>query len=196
MVKIQHTQKSTMTQNRIKEFLYSSPIDFKKPSFSHRSVEALFEGPKNYATILSEVIAATKEKAEREGYKKALDDINRLAQKRVENYIFTVSLIVGIVHSAIKQGVIKNLTIIDSRAKFCFDSEWVDINFVIDADKETEIAFSNFLSHVQHVILEKRNIMIELFYLNERNRGIDYSALKNDYSFSVKPLEMKSHATR
>lgn len=178
-----------MSQSRIEAFLQSEQFILERPS---RPIESLFEGPQNFAAILTQEIERIKEKAAQEGYKKAITDISNIAKEKVEKYIFNVSFIVGIVHHFANVEIKKEIKIIDSRTRFCFDSEWIDITFIVDADPDSEIVFSNLLSRIQFAILQKLNIIIELFYVNERSRKIDYAALKNDYPFVVKPAVIKT----
>ncbi len=178
--------------NRIKSLLKFEHINIpqiaqKQSLHLRNSLESLFEGPKDLSSILVEEI----QRAEKRGHKKAIDKIKNIAKERIENYIFEISLIVSLAYHLANKKLKKDFRIVDSRAKFCFDSEWIDINFIIDASPEEEIQFSNLLSNVKTLFLNEENLMIELFLINTKNKEVDYSALKSDYPFLIKPFKIK-----
>lgn len=156
------------------------------------SIEALFDGPKDFAAIVAERIVRIKQQAEKDGYRKALKEVNDSVKKMAEDYIFTISRIVTLVHQVKNANIKDDVEIIDSRARFCLDTEWIDINFVIKADRKNEVKFSTILTEVKKDIFGQINKIAELFFVNEKQGAIDYSLLKNDYPFVVKPIELKS----
>ena len=176
-----------MMQNRIELFL--NPERYL--SRLQKPVESLFEGPKNFSTLLIQEIERVQQEAERKGYQKAIEDVDRTVGKNLEKYISNISFIVGLVYYLTQDEIKKDIKIKDSRTRFCPDTEWIDIIFVIDANPADEIQFSNLLSNMEREFLQKQNIVLEMFYINERDKSIDYSTLKNDYPFTIKPFEIK-----
>ncbi len=180
-----------MAYNRLEKILLSKEGDFGNLALAQKPIESLFEGPQNFSAILTQEIVKIKQKAEKDGYEKAIADINNFTKDKIEKYIYNISFIVGLVQYLTINEVKKDIKVIDSRARFCFDTEWIDIVFIIEADADDEILFSNLLSNIQHVVFQNQNLIVEMLYINEKSREVDYSALKNDYPFVVKPAEIK-----
>ncbi len=176
-----------MTYNRIESFM--NP-ELYLPRLQ-KPVESLFEGPKNFSTLLIQEIERVQQEAERKGYHKAIKDVESVVGKELEKYIFNVSFIVSLVYYFTQNDIKKDIKIKDSRTRFCPDTGWIDIIFIIDANLADEIPFSNLLSNIEREFLQKQNIVLEMFYINERDKSIDYSTLKNDYPFTIKPFEFK-----
>lgn len=181
-------------KNRLEQYFASKKNLFEgNPALGQKSVDAFFEGPKNLSAILTDVVEEIKSVerlAERKGYERAIADMNKAAKERVEKYIFNISIVVGLIHT-IAFNELKNLKIIESRARFSFDTEWIDLAFVIEADFEDEVQFSNLLSRTQSSVFEHQKRMIEIIQVNQKNMELDHSSLKSDYPFVVKPADIK-----
>jgi hypothetical protein len=118
-------------------------------------------------------------------------DMNKAAKERVEKYIYNISFIVGLIHK-VASDEIKNFKIVDSRARFSFDTEWIDLAFVIDSEFEDEIRFSSVLNRIQNSVFLNQKRIIEIIQVNQKNKELDHSVLKSDYPFIVKPADIKA----
>ncbi|MDD5226062.1 MAG: hypothetical protein PHV97_02625, partial [Candidatus Omnitrophica bacterium] len=78
------------------------------------------------------------------------------------------------------------------RAKLSFGSDWLNLCFVIDSSLEEEKKFSGMLDSFEKAILEQKNMVLEMFFANDRDGKVDYTTLKNDYPFSFALPEASS----
>ena len=195
MVSYAYLEYVSQMQNRLEKYLTSEINLFEKsPALTHKSLDALFDGPKNLSGILTDVAEEIKnreKKAEKKGYERAVADMNKAAKERVEKYIYNISFIVGLIHK-VASDEIKNFKIVDSRARFSFDTEWIDLAFVIDSEFEDEILFSSVLNRIQNSVFSNQKRIIEIIQVNQKNKELDHSVLKSDYPFIVKPAEIKA----
>jgi|GEM_PF-3201008 len=174
--------------SRIKSYLNSKEIPglFKDTSLLiSGDLDSFFDGPQTFDALLREAL----ERARQQGIKEAIDKISAGITERLKKHISEVIRAVSLLDTVAKK-VLPNLQIKDYRSKLSFDSGWINIFFVISSSLEDEIAFSNVLNGVEQIILKEDNFIIETFFINERDKEIDYSAIKNDYPFTIKPINL------
>lgn len=176
-------------EHRIKSYLNSReiPNTLKNTSLSvSGDLDSFFEGPQTFPVLLREAL----ERARQQGVKEAIDKISAGITENLKKHISEVIRTVSLVDSVVKK-TLPNLEIKAYRSKFCFDLGWINVFFVINSSVEDEISFSNLLNGVEQVILKEDNFIIETLFVNERDKEVDYSAIKNDYPFTIKPVDLE-----
>ena len=170
-------------ENRIKTFVNQEIAS----SFSNYSLSSrlkLFEGPQEIETLISKHIKDREQKAKREGYQAALEEIGAEARKQIDQYIFLVNKIAGIVRDVVTKKFPENeLKILESRTNFHFDSFHIDILFMIETSLEKEFEFTQILNAIKSFVLQEDQFVAELFYLNIRGKELDQCSIDNDYPF-------------
>lgn len=145
-----------------------------------------FDGPQDFKALLQEAL----ERARQQGVKETIDKVSEGITEHLKRHIYEVIRTVSLVENIVKKSL-PNLQIKDCRSKFCFDLGWINVFFVINSSLEDEILFSNLLNGIEQAILKEDNFIIETFFVNDREKEIDYSAIKNDYPFNIKPIELE-----
>ena len=195
--------------NQIKTFLDKQLLDNSSIDISPDVVnfESLLEGPKKFSDIIKEYtedeIARAKQLGYIQGYTDAmttnLPALSKIETTIKENFA-NVLLLISLVYNFSKKEL-QNLKIEQARTKLCsFDANFIDIFFVIDSSIEEEISFSNLLNFVDinfpgNKTLKEKKGHITLFFVNKKDKDIDYSSIKSDYPFSLKPVELLSIAS-
>lgn len=175
-------------ENRVKSYLNSREIPTilkNTPLPAPGDLDSFFDN-QTFQALLRDAL----EKARQQGAREAIDKISAGITEYLKKHISEVIRTVSLVDSIAKKSLL-NLQIKDCRTKFCFDLGWINIFFVINSSLDDEISFSNLLNGVEQVILKEDNFIIETFFINERDKEIDYSAIKNDYPFTIKPIELE-----
>lgn len=57
--------------------------------------------------------------------------------------------------------------------------------YIIDTDIEGEVQVSSVLSEMEKTILETKNLVMELFYINRRGKELDEDSIKRDYPLEI-----------
>src|SRR3990167_6190839 len=123
-------------ENRIKTFV-NQEIASSFSSYSISSRLKLFEGPQEIETLISKHIKDREEKARRDGYQKAIEEIETEVRKQIDQYIFLLTKIVDIVREVSTKKIGENeLKILESRTNFHLDSFHIGVLFVINTSLE------------------------------------------------------------
>lgn len=170
-----------MTTNRISYLL--DPSGFSSQNIAVQSMEALFEGPQTFEDLLTETIKNKIEKARQEGFDEAIKKVMQTTEKLLQDYILLITKI-GKTVTDISSQQFKEIGVKQFRAKIAFDSRWINLCFVINASLEDEFKFSNLLNEFERAVLNQNNQIAEIFYVNEKDRTIDYASLKTDYPYA------------
>ena len=176
-------------ENRIKSYLNSKEIPniLKNTSLAVKGdLDGFFDGPQNFQALLRETI----ERAKQQGFVEAIDKISESITDHLKKHISEVIRTASLVESIAKKSL-PNLQIKDCRSKFCFDLGWINVFFLINASLEDAILFSYLLHGFEQAILKEDNFIIETFFVNDQDKEIDYSAIKNDYPFNIKTVEFE-----
>ncbi|OGW88151.1 MAG: hypothetical protein A3G33_02690 [Omnitrophica bacterium RIFCSPLOWO2_12_FULL_44_17] len=179
-----------MSTNRLKTLLQKDHFSFTDLLPHSKSVESFFEGPQTYEDLLRGAL----EKGRQQGAKEAIEKIAKDIQSRLEKYIEALLGIGGIIKFAAEES---NIEVKQVRAKVCFDSGSINAFFVITTSFENEVKFSKLLDEAERLFLQEENLLAETSFVNvkENEQSIDYSAVKNDYPFSLN-VENVVHAIK
>ncbi len=175
--------------NRITSYLNSQEIPdiLKKASVAVKGdLDGFFDGPQNFQALLRDAL----DRAKQQGVKEAIDKVAEGITEHLKRHIYEVIKTASLVESLAKKSL-PNLQIRDCRSKFSFDLGWINVFFVINSSLEDEILFSNLLNGVEQAILKEHNFIIETFFVNDRDKEVDYPAIKNDYPFNIKTIELE-----
>lgn len=176
-------------ENRIKTYLNTKEIPdiLKSTSIAVRGdLDGFFDGPQNFQALLQQAL----ERARQQGVKEAIDKVSEGMTEHLKKHISEVIRTASLVESIAKKSL-PNLQIKDFRSKFCFDLGWINLFFVINSSIEDEILFSNLLNGIEQAILKEDNFIIETFFVNDKDKEVDYSAIKNDYPFNIKTIALE-----
>lgn len=169
--------------NRIKAYVNQEIAD----SFSNYSLSSrlkLFEGPQEIEALIAKHIRDKEEKAKKEGYQAAIEEMRAEARKRIDQYIFLVTKIVDIVREvATKKFGGNELRILESRTNFHLDSFQVNVLFVVETSLEKEFEFTQILNSIKNFVLQEDQFVAELFYVNTKDKELDHCSIDNDYPF-------------
>jgi len=171
---------SYLNSKEIPNILKSSPIALSG------DLDGFFNGPQDFQALLRQALARARQQGIKETIDKVAEGITEHLKKHISEVIRTASLVENIT----KKGL-PNLQIKDCRSKFSFDLGWINLFFVINSSIEDEVLFSNLLNRVEQAILKQDNFIIETFFVNDRDKEIDYSAIKNDYPFNIKTIQLE-----
>ena len=142
----------------------------------------LFESSEIIKDAISKFIERESERIKKEGYKEALAEIIGGVRKQVDNYISLITKIADFVDDVTNKKFKKlDFKLTEVRTNFYFETQRINILFVIDADFKDEIPFSNFLNELEQTILKAENFIAELFYVNRRNTKLDKTSIECDY---------------
>lgn len=176
-------------ENRIKSYLNTKEIPniLRNTSLAVKGdLDGFFDGPQKFQELLQDAL----ERARQQGIKEAIDKVSEGITEHLKKHISEVIRTASLVESIAKK-TLPNLQIKDCRSKFCFDLGWINVFFVINSSLEDEVLFSNLLNGIEQAILKEDNFIIETFFVNDKDKEIDYSAIKNDYPFNIKPIELE-----
>ena len=169
--------------NRIKSFV-NQEIANSFSSYSLSSRLKLFEGPQEIETLIAKHIKEREEKAKREGYQAAIEEMRTEARKQIDQYIFLVTKIVDIVRDVATKKFNENeLKIVDARTNFHLDSFHINTLFVIKASLEKEFEFTQILNSIENLVLQEEHFVADLLYVNAKDKELDQSSIDNDYPF-------------
>lgn len=145
--------------------------------------EGLFGDPEVVKKIISEYTRRYElKRAQEKGYKKALIDIQREVRKQVDGYISLLTKISDFVYEITEEPFKEfDFKVTGIRTNFYFETQRINILFVIDTDFEAERFFSDLLDEVEKTILDKENFVAELFYINGRSKKLDETSIEHDY---------------
>ena len=113
----------------------------------------------------------------------------RLVQP-ISDYLALIIRIGEAVSSEVhKEFTNEQVRIAQVRASFDFRSWLVKVMFVIDADIEEELRFSQMLHQLENIVLHSNSFAAELDYVNKRKGPLDCDSLRRRYPFvaRVKP---------
>jgi len=177
--------------NRVKSYLDSKELD-NFLSYSAVSNLGLFSGPQGIDNLISDYIKQREEAARQEGVKEVIEKLVSRIRAQTENYMLLITRIVDFIYELIgKDFKEKDIKIIEARTNFYLETQWINVLFVIDADSENELAFSQMLSDIQRFILEKEHHIAEIFYVNTRDATIDKDSVYADYPY-IRKIGIKS----
>lgn len=169
--------------NRIKSFV-NQEIANSFSSYSLSSRLKLFEGPQEIETLIANHIKEREEKAKREGYQAAMEEMRTEARRQIDQYIFLVTKIVDIVRDVARKKFNENeLKILEARTNFHLDSFHINTLFVIKASLEKEFEFTQILNSIKSFVLQEDQFVAELFYVNTKDNELDHCSIDNDYPF-------------
>ena len=78
----------------------------------------------------------------------------------------------------------QDLKINEARTNFSFETLAINVLFIIDADIDSELRFSQFLTQSKKSIYESDKYFSDIFYINKRDAKIDVDAINHDYPFT------------
>ena len=144
----------------------------------------LYQNQEDLRALALDFIKFKVEKAKREGATEAVKKISVEIIKQMQSYANLITKIVDFVYKVSKDEFKdKEFKIIEGRTNFCFETRRINILFVIDANFENELFFSNMLNDISKMVLEEDNFIAELFYINKKNTDLDVSLINNEYPF-------------
>lgn len=168
-----------MLENRLKQYFTSTST----APLSKGKVSTILErSGLSFEDLLRQ---ATKEAVEA-GKRKAYKEVNAQIEKNLNQYIGRIIRIASLVESVTKK--FTKIEIAEFRASLHFNSEWIELLFIINCSLEEEFEFVGILSQIEHLFLQEDNVIVESLCVNAKEKKIDKGSLYDDFPFSI-PLE-------
>ncbi|MEW6534993.1 MAG: hypothetical protein AB1454_05160 [Candidatus Auribacterota bacterium] len=149
------------------------------------TIDSVFDGPQKFDELALE-FAHFIMKIRELGKKDAFNQIQEEAKEKVKTYIKTIVSLAKSINDKSLKCLQEDFNIIEVRAKLCPRTQWIDLNFIIDSSFDNELKFTKVLTEIKQEFLRQNNLMAEILFINQKDSGIDYSSLKNDYPFIIK----------
>lgn len=168
-----------MAFNRISEFL-SSEIGFptRRISLSYQQLGGSFSGPSTLQQLLQE----ERQKGTEEGKRITVRKYQEQKEKELVRYIANVVEIGRAVRDT-SNHFLQDFQIKAFRARLDPASRSLNLFFLIDSKLENENFFAAIVSEIERKILGKNNKIVDILYLNSRNKDVDNDAIISDYPF-------------
>jgi hypothetical protein len=172
-------------QNRISNYLDTA--DF-PALFSQFSLTDMFDDKEKIRALVTQFIEHKVEEAKRQGAQEAILKLRTEVERQIDNYVLVITKIVDMINHVAREEFKASdpklgLKVVESRTNFDLYNMAIKLLFIIDADLEAELEFSDLLSRTEKFVLEKEGFLSDIFYINKRNSTLDYDSISQDYPF-------------
>jgi hypothetical protein len=124
----------------------------------------------------------------REGYKKGQEDfkdnIKKIIQTEMNQYIGLTTIIAESVHSKIKETFKEDIKILDTRTNFFFGYQKIKILLIIECNNKIELDFIKVLQDIEIDTLRKNNFYCEILYINKKEIELNLTSIEIDFPLS------------
>jgi hypothetical protein len=77
----------------------------------------------------------------------------------------------------------EQLKVVQVRADFDFGAWMIRLLFIIDADPQSEMSFSDLLARIERIISQEGSFLPQLMYVNKRSQTVDSASVRQNYPF-------------
>jgi hypothetical protein len=127
------------------------------------------------------------QRAKKEGYDKALLELRAKVKERINQYLFFLTQVTDAVYTKADEKFKEcDFKISKIRTNFYFDTQRINLLFIIDADYKYEKDFHKSLLEIEQFVLKTKNSVVELLYLNNRSKTLDTISISCDFPIIIK----------
>jgi hypothetical protein len=150
----------------------------------------LFRGPENVRALVASFIEAESARRALKEHENPLgigsQDIRTRLVRCINNYFSLILQITQYVCHSVDRGFVdQSLRIVQVRVKFDFRSWLLKLLFIIDADREAEDYFLQFVNEIEKYVLLDECFVPSLLYINKREGIMDNSSIREEYPYLV-----------
>lgn len=144
--------------------------------------EGVLDGPKHITGLVAEAI----EYGQKIGRQEAREQIKTAVEEKLKEYLDDVYMPVHLLHQAIKDRI-PSLQITQTRTRLSFATRQVKIMLLIKRQSfEDEVELGRLIADCESFLLRTHNLLVDVAYLEDDRKRVDYDAVKHDYPFTIK----------
>lgn len=158
-------------------------------SFIPYTLQNAFSSPvillENYIELFrqKEIEKAIEVKRAREkGYEDAIGRILENITKEINDYMELITRITDFVYEKVTKDF-KDIKIIEARTNLYFGTKFIRVLFIVETEYERELELIKLFNEIKSIVLNKKNVISEIFVLNKKDTEIDNFSLEADYPF-------------